>query len=510
MDFHKKKLLRKRKPFRILRMLDHEEIDHFEQFLQNPFFNQNPKTKTKTKVNFNLQEFFYHCRQLDVWNSEEDRDGFLQASGLSISKNGFDKLASSLYQQLISFIGLQGYLNSKRHEYLYGLQFLADKNIKAAETEKKIIESKRILENSPKDAEFYRILLDMNLVQANGSQSRTERPETRKLDQLHLHVDAYYFIQKLRFLCASINEQKVYSHFWEPLGEEYLLKWFSANYDNMPTLAKIYFHAYRVLRGDSHSGDIQEFRSLLTVWEKKNGSQTETSDLHGYLLNHFLMQLNNGYLDALVPIDNLYRDLIDNNTILENGQIPSEHFKNIITIRCRCQNVNEAREFFNLFSQRLQAPMKSIAIRYNNVALLFHEGQYLEAEKILVDMIENPQGLNEDHCYGLDIRCLLLKTYFLSLGIKDLDAWDEVDEKLKKMLRAFQTYIKRREVADMSRIRFENFRKALEKLYHLRYGGLEISGKEKKREELSLEFKSSSNLPEKGWLIEQVLQQDHQ
>ncbi len=508
MDFHKKKLLRKRKPFRILRMLDDEEVDQFEKFLQNPFFSQN--SKAKAKVNFNLQEFFYHCRQLDVWNSEEDRDEFLQASGLSMSKNGFDKLISSLYQQLISFIGLQGYLNSKSHEYLYALQFLADKNIKAAETEKKITEGKRILEKSPEDADFFRILLDMNLVQANGSQSRTERPETRKVDQLHLHAYAYYFIQKLRFLCASINEQEVYNNLWEPLGENHLLNWFEANYENMPSLAKIYFHAYRILRGDGQTDDIQKFRSLLAVWEEKNGSQTETTDLHGYLLNHYLTQLNNGDLDALGPIDNLYRDLISNGTILEHGKIPSEHFKNIITIRCRRQKVVEAREFFTLFSDRLQAPMKSIAIRYNNVLLLFYEGKYVEAEKILVDMIENPQKLNEDHCYGLDIRCLLLKTYFLSLGIKDLDAWDEVDEKLKKMLRAFHPYIARREVADMSRIRFENFRKALDKLYQLRYGGLEILGKEKKREELSLEFKSSSNLLEKGWLIEQVLQQDHQ
>ena len=508
MDSTVKKPLWRRKPFRILQVLPPNEIELFSQFLETPFFNPKP--------DHDLIAFFHHCRSCNVWDSDLDRSLFLQISGLELDNIKFDKLVSRLNNQLTTFLGMRQCLKKVGYAFPHALSHLSDLQFPTEELEKKHKEYKRALEKGLKavgeikNANYHRIRLDMNLVLANGSQSRMERPGTRGLHLLHQHLDAYFFIQKLRFLCASINEQTVFNHYWEAGGEDHLMAWFKYNYDSMPDLAKIYFHAYNVLRGIGDACDIRSFRSLLAKWEEDNGLHQETVDLNGYLLNYFFMQLNSGDLDALPQINYLYDDLLANGTLLDNQKIAPEHFKNVITIKCRLGLVEEARAFFSTYSGALEDTVEGAAIRYNEAYLLYYEQSYPEAEDILKEMAENPGKTKADHYYGLDIRCLLLKSYYTSLEFRDLKEWDQADQELQKMFRSFHGYIQRKEVANMSRVRFENFRKALEKLYGLKYGNAELDSKKIEREELWLEFKSSSNLPDKGWFISQVSPQDHQ
>lgn len=502
MDTSVKKPLWKRKPFRILRILEPQEIQLFCHYLESPLFNPNP--------NGRLLEFFSKCQQYNVWKSTLDRETFLEISQQKLSNNAFDKLISKLNDQLISFTGYLGFMAESDQSYSFGLKFLAGKPLDNEEIDKKLNESKRGLRKKVRNAEYFKLSLDMNLVLALGSQSRVAKPKERGLHLLHEDLDAYYLIQKLRFLCASINEQHIYHHYWEQQGEVHLLNWFGSVYEQMPPLAKMYFHVYNILLGEGNQYHFQTFRKLLWAWEREEDQ--EVADLYTYLLNYYSIQINYGDVDILEQYNELLDEVIANGLLLENGKIRPEHFKNVISVKCRLGLLTEAKQFFKDFSNRLTSSQGGAASQFTSATILFHEGEYLQTIKLVEGLLQNPGATKIDHFYGLSMRCLLLKTYFESLKILDLEQWDEIEEKLKGLLRAFQGYIERKGVSKMSQIRHENFRKAVLRLYQFYY--LHPIGNRyevrKKEEELLLEFKSSSNLPDKAWFISQVKIKDHQ
>lgn len=479
-----------------MRILEPEEIEQFHSYLNASLF--------RTRSELQLKEFFAHCRHLEVWNTELDRENFLKKSDLEMSNNTFDKQISKIYNLLMEFAGLKGLLQQPVDLYPYALKFLAGKSVDPQEIDKKVAESHQKLKNTLQNADFFRISLDLRLALATVSQGRTEKPADRGLSLLHSDLDAYYFIQKLRFLCASRNEQYVFGHQWAPEAKAELQGWLESSYDLMPDLGRSYYHAWMILCGNDDPVHFEKFRALLAQWESSQVENPETTDLYGYLLNYFSLRLNNGDLEVLPLLENLFDDLIRRGTILEDGKISPEYFKNVIAVKCRLGKTEAARTFFAQFGSRLTRTQEGTALRYNEVYISFHEGRYGEVQISLEALIEAQEAGKVDQYYGLDLRCLLLKTYYSSLSLLDLRAWDEAEEKLLGLLRSFRGYIDRKDISLMSKIRFENFRKAVHRLYQLYYALSESEDPEAGRRELLIDFNSSSNLPDKGWFISQV------
>ncbi len=496
MDTESSKSLWKRKPFRILRLMESKEIDLFEVFLSASLF--------KSGSDNQLQVFFGHCRKMGIWNTEIGRDEFLEKRGLKMSNNTFDKLISRLYNRLIDYAGIHGLLKQPAELYPYALKYFKERAISPEEIEKKMSECRRMLKNQFPNADHYRISLDLRLELATASQARAEKPSDRGLDMLHLDLDDYYITQKLRFLCASSNEQLVYGHRWEPPAKNELLQWMKSSFDTMPNLAKAYFHAYMILNSENETFHFHKFRDLLTTWGTDYVEEVEITDLYGYLLNYFTIRLNNGDLSTLTKINELFTDLLGWGTLLENGRISPDYFHNVIAIKCRLGKVDEARAFMADFASRLTRTQDNTAIGYNEIFIAFYEGRYNEVRKKAEAMMELSDTNKADQYYGLNLRCLLLKTYFSSLGELDLAAWDEAEEKFQGLLRSFRGYIERKDISRMSKVRFENFRKAVHRLYHVHYALPETEDFSAVKKELLQDFNSSSNLPDKGWFIAQV------
>lgn len=490
------KPLRKIKPIRMLQALNSSEIDRFAAYLDAL-----PFSKGKDQQ---MRDFFAHCHRLKVWESDIDRATFLRQSDLQMDNNTFYKVTSRLYNCLMEFAGLSGLLQQSGDLYPYALRYLGSQAMGPKEIDKKVSEGLRVLEKNLQNANYFRMSLDLRLVLANASQARGEKPDSRGLNHLHTDLDAYYFMQKLRFLCASINEQNVYGNQWDLEDEAHIQSLFDSWYTRMPDLGRAYYHAYLILRGKEESKHFEKFRVLLTHLVTDHAHNTEVTDLYGYLLNHFLIRLNNGELATLPLIDNLFGVLLENNVLLENGKLSPEYFKNIIAIKCRLGKVNEASIFFEHFRTRLTRTQDGTAIRYNAAYLAAQQKRYQESRSMIEGMIDSSETNRADQYYGLALRCLLLKVYFALLAELDLAAWDEAEEKLAGLLRSFRGYIERREISRMSKVRFENFRKGILRLYQLFYALPETEDFETVRRELLNEFQHSTNLPDKGWFIAQI------
>lgn len=496
MDTDSSKPLWKRKPFRILRLMEPVEIDLFKNYLSASLFSSGSDLQ--------LQGFFEHCKKMEIWNTEMGRMDFLEISGQKMSNNTFDKLISRLYNRLIDYAGIQGLLKQPPQLYPYALKYFKERAIGPEEIDKKISECRRMLKNDFPNADHYRISLDLRLELATASQARAEKPSDRGFDMLHLDLDDYYIIQKLRFLCASSNEQLVYGHRWEPPAKNELMQWIKCSFDTMPNLAKAYFHAYMVLNAENETFHFQQFRDLLATWGRDYVQEVEIVDLYGYLHNYFTTRLNNGDLSTLDKINELFNDLLAWGILLEDGRISPDYFHNVIAIKCRLGKVEEARIFMTDFASKLTRTHDDTAIGYNEIFIAFHEGRHDVVREKAEAMIELSDTNKADQYYGLNLRCLLLKTYFNELGVLDLAAWDETEEKFRGLLRSFRGYIERKDISRMSKVRYENFRKAVQRLYHVHYTLPDTEDFSAAKKELLQDFSSSSNLPDKGWFVAQV------
>jgi|GEM_PF-3949678 len=485
------KSIQNRKPFRLLRLMTSKDIRRFAVYLGAAPFEDHPSKK--------LVAFWEKCLEVEIWKRTMSRDAFLQVVGLSMSGNAFDKLISQLYNALIAYIGLKKLHSEGPLVFTQAIHYLQDLAIEEEELDKKMGEGLRELEKYPPDEDYFQHAFSLNKLVTKGKTTRAHQPDNRGLTHVQENLDGFYCIAKLRFLCASINEQYIYGNYWEQTGEDELEQWFAKMYPKMPLLGRIYYHVYNILKRTQDQDHFAGFSTQLMEWESRYGGMDELNDLFGYLLNYYLRRYNAGDMESLPRLNDLYDVVLQKELILENDRISPEQFKNIVAIKCRNAKVEEACQFFDQFKDRLTDDQDGFAIQYNQVYIQFFQGDY-EVVHRQIEVLMKDQGSKVDVHYGLDLRCLLLKTLFRLLMTQDMDEWDQTDEKMQSLSRSFYGYIQRKSIAQMSKVRFENYRKAVQRLYQFYFSGAEAEPKEK----LLNEFKSSSNLPDKGWFIDQL------
>ena len=64
-----------------------------------------------------------------------------------------------------------------------------------------------------------------------------------------------------------------------------------------------------------------------------------------------LGRLNDGNLDFLPVVYELYREMLDQEVVLEKGKISSWHFKNIVNVALRSKDFEWTRSFFGAESE---------------------------------------------------------------------------------------------------------------------------------------------------------------
>lgn len=499
MEDQSHKALRGRKPFVLLAALNPKEVKNFRHYLQYSLLSSKPDEK--------LLEFFDLCASVDVWNSQMGKEEFQQKVQRDWSDNNFDKLVSRLYVQLTGYVSQLEFAADESMQRLAAIRFYQRRRISSDELEKKWNEVKRGLEEMPQDENFFRAQLEADLLLAERTVARNQRPEDNGLTRLHIYLDHYYCILKLRFLCASANQSSILGSVDGAEASPALLEWLSSIYDSMPLLAQAYFHAYSLIQEVEDSMHSTILFDLLQQWivhlpEEKEPYLAEVAELYGYLRNHYIQRYNQGDREVLPRLIQTYMDGIRLGWILEQGKLKHETFKNVILLICHLGKPDEARTFFEAWKDKLNNTHEGAAIAYNEAVLKLHERRFAEAIEEFTALSEATGAIRTDQYYGLDIRCHLLKGYFLYLGHSD-EAWEFADKKFTDLLHAFPEYLKRRNLTVLDRRRYQNYIDRFDDLFKSQYDTVEKERAPKLKELLKL-IRSSLNLPDKAWFIEAI------
>lgn len=458
--------LNSRKPFKVLAQLKPVEIDVLETELR-----QHAEIETG-KVYARLHAYVSRWLVLDAKEREVTLKEFVEGTDLPRSANAFDKLSSQLYHYLQGFLARRELENDPVLTQQVAFRAYLGRNQDWKEVRRRHGEAHRELDKYPQSSDLLQDRLILDFTMARLANERTVPASERGYLELLQKVEANYALQKLRLMCALVNDRKIF----KGPGAEQLTRLSPPPFNpDWPELAQLYYRAYQLLQEEEDDASKAALKELLEQQQPQSTTypREDMMDLYGYLLNAWTRRVNRGDQEALGELSALHDHLLEKGLLFENGCIDSAHFKNVIGIKIRNKQVKRARAFFEEHADRIFNDPDRNAARYNHALLLYAEERLEEAAWELEELCAQAGNLKLDQYYGLDIRAVLLKVYFDSLFRfrDDPRKWDETDEKMYRLLDAFEGYIERKKLPVSRKHAYARSRGLIQSMYQLAFRG---------------------------------------
>lgn len=488
--------LRSRKPFELMASLSSKEIKEFGNYLASPFFIPNENVRKA------LQTLHDRAVRTKVWEKDIDKARFIKGTDLPSDANAFDKLVSAFYDRLINFISVSAFQQDIWEPHHRAVKFYRQRGVGEVELQKRIHLAEKHLSETPENGRHFRNRIDLELEKAESQAHRSYRPSEGRIGALHQYLDHYFFIEKIRFLCATLNEQYIFPAVAPPPATAEALNWIQ-RYPNPPLLGRLYLLAFQILQGEDEGSHFEKLTSLL---EKKDAESytEELGEIYGYLINYYIRRLNRGDYSCLAELDQLYFKVLKTPLLFVNGELSDASFKNIVSIKARLGKFGDAREFMENHAPRLNPDFRSAALDYNHAVILFHEQKFEAAIELFETLASGSLEIKIDHFYGLDIRCFLLKSYFEEMQDADWKTWEVLDEKCHALVRSLQAYIDRRKISDRRKGIFHEFLVLFRELLKIQNEAMTKSEKRSAWEALAQKVEEIEFLSDRDWFLEKI------
>jgi hypothetical protein len=180
-----------------------------------------------------------------------------------------------------------------------------------------------------------------------------------------LAFDGWWTLEKLHLALVDLNLQHIYGH----SPPAFLVTPLLEQLPQLPLYAKdpwfsILHEAYQTLSGefpkafDRLMGDLKQHQLSLP--------DSELRFLHSLLLNHSVRGLNRqGSREMARRIYELYEWAIEAGFILLEGQLPRQHYKNLITISLRIEDFQRAWHYLHMYQPLLPEEVREDAFMFN-------------------------------------------------------------------------------------------------------------------------------------------------
>jgi hypothetical protein len=467
MKLHKSKLIQ------LLTTLTNNELKWFGYYIQSPFFNKNEKVvRLFHKISRYHPEYDMETETLfkAVFEDEAVDEQKLRYAMTDLTKLLEDYLAYIEYEknEVYRKSLLLKALNS-RHQEKHFISTLEET-------------SRHHQQQSFRDVNYY---FNRHLLEENHyfhSLSRRPRSISSSLQEAVDNLDLYYLSNRLRYSCAILNREDLLQEKYNNLFLDPILT-FLSGYDasHIPSVA-IYHHISMLYRDPENPEHYLKVISLLKEHSRKFAPD-EVKDMYVHALNYCFRRINGGNLDYLAIVHELYKTLIDEEVIFEDGYLTPDNVKNIVTIALRTSQMEWTEQFLESYKNRIVPADKESTYAYNMAQVCYYKKDFSRALRLLhsVEMT--------DIFYQLGAKSLLLRTYY------ELNE----QEPFFSLADAFTNYLKRNKlISNSQRTVNLNFVKFARRLMQIRSGSRLTA--EGVRQELST-VKSIGNLQ---WLLDKL------
>lgn len=311
--------------------------------------------------------------------------------------------------------------------------------------------------------------------------ARKNRSEEGSIEKLIDSIDHYYLSQKLYYSCELINRMNILAVNYKSPLLDIMVNFLDQNtLQNTPSI-QIYYVILKTLSDNENTTHYLKLKELI----KENigvFNTKELKDIFAFAQNYCIKKANQGKVEFLEELFQLYQMQLSEKINFENGVIPEFDFKNIVTVGLRIGKIEWVDEFIENNFSYLRKDQQVNIYAYNKARLYFAKGEFKNCKKSL-HKVEFT-----DVFYRLDSKTLILKTYF------ELDDFDS----LISLCISLKLIIKRdKRLSPYQKQLYINFAKTVEKLSKIK-DGAKIN-LQKVTEELE-----KTPVADVGWLREKI------
>ena len=455
-----------------LEMLDGREKRRLQRFVQSPYFNANADL----------------CRLLDLLLAgESDRARLWKGlfpgesyDDLRLRHLGSDLLA--LCEQEMAIHRLQGQESLREVEVLRSLRTRGADRLYTFYARKY---ARRQSATPPATAEDFLQRHRSETEQNAWLEQSANRAGTSRLQEALDHLDDFYILSKLKYACTALNNQKVVDQPLVLALMPALLAHVDARGEAAVPLVRIYRQLYHLLL---HPDDAAAYAHLRDALDRAlpDLPEEEARDLHAFVMNYCIGQINQGRADFLGALFDRYKVALARGYLLEGGRLSPWNYKNITVTGLRLSEFAWVEDFIQRYRERIAPEHRDNAYVYNLARLNFQRGRYGECLQLL-------QRLEfSDVFYSLDSRVMLLKVYYEQGEVRALDA----------LIDSFRVFLHRnRLISDAHRTNYLNLVRFVKKLSRLRHGD------RKRLAAIQAEVEATGQVADIGWLREKLAEQ---
>ncbi len=260
-------------------------------------------------------------------------------------------------------------------------------------------------------------------------------------DQVVDALDSWFIAAKLKHACEIINARNVMEVKATLRMIDQVREWADQEPFATDPAVMVYRWVYDSL---TKPEDEMPFEQLSTFM-RLNGHRFPLQDqreIYQYLKNYCIKKLNTGLTTFTRKLFDIYRMTLDNETLLKEEYMSPFEFKNIVTIGLRLGEHDWVSAFIPSHLKYLDPVQQKNAEVYNSGNLYFFRKEYKSTLRLF------QQVEFTDVFYALDVRSIILKTYF-EQGEEELFNYQAA---------AFRTYLSRnKEISEYQRTIYRNF-----------------------------------------------------
>lgn len=469
---------------RAINNLSSRQQEQFRNFVISPYFNQHEKT-------IELLEII----QAELKKKEPNLDREAVFKKLfpkqEYEEQKIHNVMSYLMRLYHKFLAHEHFENQQLAEQLFTLEEAYETGRWDVFKNRAKFLEKTLEQHPSQDSQYHYVQYRFSYLRGNYRSDHIDRAERETFQQMLIHLDHFYLVEKLKYSCILTAHEMVINASYDFQFLDETLRYLSQNWERFashPTIA-----AYRtillMLRQENNPQHYTELKRRLTE-EFDRFAKEDVKQFFIFAFNYCIRQINQGNDDYQRELFTLYQQSLENGTIYEGDQLSEWDYKNITTIGCKLKEFDWTKKFIEDYKEKLPVAQQENAYNYSLAAFFFSKKSYEQAQSLLV------QVHFTEVQYHLSGTFLLVRTYY------ELDN----TEALLSLLETFRIYVMRsKKMTTKEKKGYFNLLRFTKKLVLLRNSSFTFSRAEfeKKLEALRQKIETTENTISRSWLLQE-------
>jgi hypothetical protein len=465
------------KLFQLLQTLSVYELNRFGKFLSSPYFNEDGRLVKLFDVllpHFK-QQTHHTLQQKNLWKEIHEDRKFEQLK--------FARLFSDLLKKLEEFLVVDKLKQDQSRKHRNLLSHLTENKLGRHYPDSAKLARKKLEATPHRDGEYYLQLFKLESAENSFIELQNQRTTEKNLLQTIEALDAFYLINKLNYLAAILH----YKNFLSLQGEvklfnEVMQHLKKNKYEHVPAIS-IYHRIVLSLIEPKKEEHFHTLKKLLASHYPLFPKQA-ARNMYAFAINFCIRKINFGKLEYVKELFSLYQQMLKAQLMTDNeGMISQFDYKNIVTVGLRAGDAKWTEKFIRDYKNNIPKADRQNAYTFNLAKLYFYQKKYDKVLPLLQDVVYS------DIFYQLDSKTTLMKAFY---ELQDYLPLMSLKESFRILLR------RKKVISEQNRINYMNFIRFTMKLYRV-----DVKDKQK-LVALTKAIKGSTNVADKGWLLEKV------